>query len=49
MLAFWVFAKDFLVFARDKQTFLLLIAMPLILIAILGFALSGLVKDAQKK
>lgn len=46
MLAFWVFAKDFVIFARDKQTFLLLIAMPLLLIAILGFALSGVVKDS---
>jgi|GEM_PF-1509152 len=49
MLAFWVFVKDFLIFARNKQTFILLIAMPLMLIAILGAALSGLIQNSDEE
>lgn len=48
MLAFWIFAKDFKIMIRDKQTFIVLIAMPLLLIAILGAALSGVVRDNTK-
>lgn len=48
MLAFWIFAKDLKIMIRDKQTFIVLIAMPLLLIAILGAALSGVVKDNTK-
>lgn len=49
MLAIWIFLKDCLIFIRDKQTFLLLVAMPLVLIAILGAALSGVVKDSSEE
>ena len=48
MLSFWIFAKDFLLFFRDKKTFFLLILMPLILIAILGAAFSNMLGGSEE-
>lgn len=39
--------KDFLTISRDRSEVLVLLAMPLILIAILGFALGGLMSGEQ--
>lgn len=47
MRTFWMVQKDILLLLRNKKTFLLLLLMPLILIAILGSALSNVFSEEE--
>lgn len=44
-MSIWIVLKDLLVFARDKKSFITLLLMPLMLIAILGAAFGNLMSE----
>jgi ABC-2 type transport system permease protein len=48
MNAWWIAAKDILLFVRDWKALLMFILMPLLLIAILGSAFSGLFQSGEQ-
>lgn len=47
MRSIWIFFKDLILLLRDKQALLTMIAMPLILIGILGMAFSNLFSESD--
>lgn len=47
MRSIWIFFKDLILLLRDKQALLTMIAMPLILIGILGMAFSNLFAESD--
>lgn len=46
-MSIWIVIKDILLFSRDKKSFITLLLMPLILIAILGSAFGNIFGDDE--